>query len=90
MEQVAIFGAASGYIAALVLALYVNSRDVQRLYSHSSAIFFACPLLVYWISRVWLLARRGVVHEDPLVFAFRDKVTYVVVFLTGLVFLLAK
>jgi 4-hydroxybenzoate polyprenyltransferase/phosphoserine phosphatase len=78
LEQVASFGAASGYISVLVLALYVSSEEVVKLYANPTCIWLVCPLLLYWVSRIWLLARRGIVHDDPLVFALRDKVTYVV------------
>jgi 4-hydroxybenzoate polyprenyltransferase len=90
LEQVASFGAASGYISVLVLALYVSSQEVTRLYSNPMIIWLACPLLLYWVSRVWLLARRGIVHDDPLVFALRDRVTYVVATLGLLIFVAAK
>jgi 4-hydroxybenzoate polyprenyltransferase len=90
IEQVASFGAASGYISVLVLALYVSSHEVVQLYRNPAAIWLACPLLLYWISRIWLLARRGLVHDDPLVFALRDKVTYVVGGLGLIIFIGAK
>jgi 4-hydroxybenzoate polyprenyltransferase len=90
MEQVASFGTASGYIAVLVLALYVSGKEVIELYDSPSVIWMACPLLLYWISRVWLLARRGFVHDDPLVFALKDKVTYAVAAIGALIFLGAK
>ena len=90
MEQVASFGTASGYIAVLVLALYVSGKEVAELYASPTVIWMACPLLLYWISRIWLLARRGFVHDDPLVFALRDKVTYAVAAIGALIFLGAK
>jgi 4-hydroxybenzoate polyprenyltransferase/phosphoserine phosphatase len=90
LEQVAAFGAASGYISVLVLALYVSSNEIVRLYSNPRLIWLACPLLLYWVSRIWLLARRGVVHDDPLVFALRDKVTYIVAGLGLVIFVAAK
>jgi len=90
IEQVASFGTASGYIAVLVLALYVSSHEVAELYASPSVIWMACPLLLYWISRIWLLARRGLVHDDPLVFALQDKVTYAVAMLGAIIFIGAK
>ena len=90
MEQVASFGTASGYIAVLVLALYVSGKEVAALYANPTVIWMACPLLLYWISRIWLLARRGFVHDDPLVFALHDKVTYVVAAIGALIFFGAK
>lgn len=89
-EQIASFGSASGYIAVLVLMLYVSSNEVAILYKNPRMIWLGCPLLLYWISRVWLLARRGLVHDDPLVFAMRDIGTYVVGLLGLIIFIAAK
>jgi 4-hydroxybenzoate polyprenyltransferase len=89
-EQIASFGSASGYIAALVMALYVSSREIAILYAHPTVVWLACPLLLYWISRIWLLARRGLIHDDPVIFALGDRVTYVVCFLGALIFFGAK
>lgn len=66
------FGAASGYIAVLVFALYVNSPEVAELYSRPHVLWLACPILLYWISRVWIIAHRGEMHDDPIVFAVKD------------------
>ena len=90
LEQVSAFGSSSAYISVLVLALYVSSREISALYSTPEVVYLACPLLIYWVSRIWLLARRGLVHDDPLVFALRDKVTYVVAALGFLIFFAAK
>ncbi len=78
LDQVAQFGSASGYISVLVMALYVSSRDVTTLYAYPQFLWLICPLLLYWISRVWLLAHRGKLHDDPIVFAITDKVSYLV------------
>lgn len=78
LEQIAQFGSASGYISVLVLAFYVSGRDVVALYSHPQVLWLVCPLVLYWISRVWLIAHRGQLHDDPIVFAIRDRVSYVV------------
>lgn len=68
-------GVSGGYLAVLVLALYVNSEEVTATYNYPQAIWLVCPLLLYWISRVWIVAGRGRMHEDPLVFALKDRVT---------------
>lgn len=70
------FGVTSGYLSVLVLALYVNGKEVMTLYRHPQLIWLACPMLLFWISRVWFLANRGRLHEDPVVFAARDPVSY--------------
>ena len=67
--------------AVLVMALYVNSEDVLRLYRTPILLLLICPLLLFWISRVWLIAHRGQMHEDPIVFALKDPASYVVGFL---------
>ena len=66
-------GIASGYLAALVLALYVNSPDVLRLYRTPEAIWLLCGLMLYWISRVWMVTHRGDMHDEPIVFAITDR-----------------
>lgn len=74
-------GVAAGYIATLVLALYINSPAVLQLYTDGILIWLLCPLLLYWIGRIWLLATRGELHEDPVIFATRDPVSYLVALL---------
>jgi len=77
-EQLSASGVASGYLAVLVLALYITSKEVTVLYSHPERLWLLCPVMLYWVGRVWLLAHRGEVNEDPLVFALKDKVSYAV------------
>ena len=78
LELVTSLGTGSGFIAALVLALYVNSQQVVVLYAHPNVLLIVCPLLLYWISRVWLLAHRCELHEDPVLFAVKDVPSYVI------------
>lgn len=66
-------GVTSGYISVLILALYINSEAGKLLYRHIEFLWFLCILELFWISRVWLLAHRGRMHDDPLVFALRDR-----------------
>jgi 4-hydroxybenzoate polyprenyltransferase len=74
-------GLGSGLLAGLVLALYVNGTEIERLYPHPQMLWAVCPLFIYWIIRVWLIAHRGNMAEDPILFAFRDRVSYIVLFL---------
>jgi len=78
LEWLRTMGAASGYLAVLVLALYLNSDDVVKLYRNPIRLFLVCPLLLFWISRMWLLAYRGRIDEDPIVATARDPSSYVV------------
>jgi len=73
-----VFGAASGYLSILVFALYITSEQVVAVYRSPPMLWFAVPLLLYWLSRVWLLAHRGELDEDPMLFALRDPASYVV------------
>lgn len=88
-EIVSQLGTASGFISVLVLALYVNSDEITSLYHNPERLWFLCPVVLYWISRVWLLAHRNMLHEDPIVFAIYDKVSYISGLACGLVLYLA-
>jgi hypothetical protein len=63
-----------------VLALYINSPDIQALYQRPKVIWFLCVLMLYWISRIWIIAQRGYLNDDPVVYAFKDRMSL----LTGL------
>ena len=76
-------GTASGYLAVLVLALYVNSGEVTQHYQSRGLLWLTLPLLLYWISRVWMKAHRGLMHDDPLVFAATDWQSWLSVLLAG-------
>jgi 4-hydroxybenzoate polyprenyltransferase/phosphoserine phosphatase len=90
LEMVASLGATAGQISVLVLALYVQDGHTVAVYAQPTIIWLACPLLLYWVARVWMLAHRGQVHEDPVLFALRDRVSWCVAALTGAVFAVAK
>jgi len=65
----------SGYVSVLVMALYLNSPIVTNLYSNPRVLWGVCAVLLYWITRVVVLAHRGNMHDDPLVFAVNDRVS---------------
>lgn len=74
-ELLASLGGASGYISVLVLALYINDAVSASLYRSPEWMWASVPMLLFWLSRVWLLAHRGQMHDDPIVFALRDNVS---------------
>jgi 4-hydroxybenzoate polyprenyltransferase len=82
---VSAMGVASGYVSVLVLALYVSSQDVRRLYTHPAWLWMLCVLVLHWISRMWLLAWRGDVDDDPVVFAIFDPTSWAVAVLGAVV-----
>jgi 4-hydroxybenzoate polyprenyltransferase len=75
-EWLGSMGGASGYLAVLVLALYINSEQVMALYRRPLVLWLICPLLLFWISRMWLLAHRGRIDQDPIVATMRDPASY--------------
>jgi 4-hydroxybenzoate polyprenyltransferase len=81
-------GATSGYISILVLALYIDSQDVTSMYQNQRLMWLLCPLMMYWIGRIWLVASRGELTQDPVIYATKDRVSYLVFFL-GLLTVLA-
>ena len=90
LEAIQQFGVSSGYCASLVLAFYLNSEMVVNLYQTPQLIWLAVPLLLYWISRLWMLAHRGLMHEDPVLFAIKDRVSLFIGLLLLAIFALAR
>ena len=66
----------SGMLSVLILILYINSDDVQNLYSNSNILWGVCIVLVYWISRINILTTRHQIKIDPIFFALKDKMSY--------------
>lgn len=82
-------GAGAGVLSALVLAFYINSTKSAELYAHHRMLWLLLPVLLFWIGRVWLLARRGRMHDDPVVFALTDRVSLAVLVVFAAVIWLA-
>lgn len=78
LELVSSMGASAGYLSVLILALYIQDTHTSELYAAPQMIWLACPILLYWISRAWLIAHRGQMHDDPIVFAIKDRVSWAV------------
>lgn len=83
-------GVTSGYAATMVLALYLNSENIVKLYRTPEIIWAAVPLILLWISWMWLNAHRGLMHDDPIVFAIKDKVSILIGALFIATFMLAR
>lgn len=67
-------GVNAGFAAVLVLALYLNSDNVLRLYQTPELMWLTVPILLYWVGRMWMKAHRGQMDDDPLLYAVRDPV----------------
>lgn len=81
------FGTASAVAGTLVYCLYITGDEVLRLYGRPDLLWGGLPVLLYWLARVWLLANRGEVHEDPLLFALRDRASWAAAALMAVVLL---
>ena len=84
-----VLGVSSGYISTLVIALYLRSENVMSLYVQPLAIWLLSPILLFWVSWVWLKSSRGEMHDDPIVFAAKDKTSLSVAAVTAFVFVYA-
>jgi 4-hydroxybenzoate polyprenyltransferase len=82
------FGPTTGCLAVLVFALYINS-GLPGFYTNTALLWLTCPLMLYWISRLWFLAKRGELDDDPVVFALTDRTSLAVGVAVGLLLLFA-
>lgn len=83
-EIMSALGAASGFVSVLVLALYIHDPLTAERYRHPEWLWMIVPSILYWIGRVWIIAHRGQMNEDPVVFAVRDKVSYLILIFIAL------
>ena len=84
LNIVAALAAASGFNAVTIFSLYISSDTVRSLYRHPQVLWLMCPILMYWIGRMLLLAHRRLIDDDPIVFALRDKVSLMVLIAIGI------
>ena len=82
-------GGSAGYLSVLVIGLYINDLTFNPRYNTPQWLWIVCPLLLYWISRVWLFAHRGEMHDDPIVFAMKDRQSYLIALLTIIFYIMA-
>lgn len=90
LPQLSSIGSASGFVSILVIALYINSPDVKLLYPRPQFLWAICPMLIYWLTRCWLLVYRGQMNHDPVVYALKDKSSYFVIGVIALSWVIAK
>lgn len=79
------FGVMSAYASVLVLALYLNSHEIVMLYPSPKFVWGALTVMLFWVSWMWLKAHRGQMHDDPLVFAVKDRISLI----SGALFILS-
>lgn len=85
LNQLRSFGTASAFAAVMVFAIYISGSDVTVLYRHPQRLWLIVPLMILWLCRVWLLASRGNLNEDPLVFALTDRMSLLIGAAVGII-----
>jgi 4-hydroxybenzoate polyprenyltransferase/phosphoserine phosphatase len=89
LDQLRSFGTASAYAAVVIFAIYITGTDVTNLYHRHRMLWFTVPLMILWLNRVWLLASRGELNEDPVAFALTDLMSQLIGAAVLLIVLLA-
>jgi 4-hydroxybenzoate polyprenyltransferase len=90
MAPVRIIGISMGYMSVFILGQYINSPVVTKYYSNPKFIWLLFPLLMFWLGRLWILANRGEVNEDPLVFTVKDRTSQLIFATAAVILLLAN
>jgi 4-hydroxybenzoate polyprenyltransferase len=78
INQLRSFGTSSAFAAVVIFAIYISGPDVIKLYRKPELLWLIMPLMILWLCRVWLLASRGELHEDPVVFALTDRMSLLI------------
>ena len=81
-ELISALGIGSAFSAVVILSLYVHSQEILSLYRKPGPLLLLCPVVLYWLSRIWLRAHRGELHEDPVTLAIRDPLSYTLAAIT--------
>ncbi len=85
LDTIAALAAASGFNSVTVFALYLSSDAVQELYTYPQRLWPICFILTYWIARILILATRGRVDDDPILFALTDRASIILVVTVGVI-----
>ena len=81
-----IMGTVSGFLSVIVFSLYIDSSEVKLLYANPKLLGIISFLFLFWISRMWLVTTRGRMTDDPIIFALKDKSSYFIFLITGVIF----
>jgi 4-hydroxybenzoate polyprenyltransferase len=90
LQMIGAMGPASGFLAALVFTLYVEMGSHASAFAEPIVLWLAVPVLLYWVTRVWILTGRGQMQDDPVRFAIKDRVSWICGLVIGLVAVLAR
>jgi hypothetical protein len=83
-------GLTSAMLSILVLALYINSDAVSKLYQNPALMWLICPAILTWLLQMWLIAHRGKMHDDPIISMAKTPMTYIVLIVISIAIWFAK
>ncbi len=86
---VASLAAAASFNAVTIFALYISSENVRALYRHPQVLWLICPILMYWLGRLLMLAQRRLIDDDPIAFALKDQNSLLALTLVGIILAVA-
>jgi 4-hydroxybenzoate polyprenyltransferase len=89
LSVIAAIAASAGFNAVTVFALYISSDTAKQLYRHPHALWLVCPVMMYWIARALIVAHRRAMHDDPIVFALKDRNSLLAFGLIGVIMFVA-
>jgi 4-hydroxybenzoate polyprenyltransferase len=90
VEILGSLAASSAYLSVVLFALYINSPEVRLLYRQPQLLWPLCLVIIYWLSRMLLMANRGQLHDDPIVFATHDRASWIAGIAVLLILYVAK
>jgi 4-hydroxybenzoate polyprenyltransferase len=90
LSVIAALGVSSSILSVVVFALYISSSEVQAHYCSPKLLWLACPPILYWFGRIWILTNRGDIVEDPLLFSFKDRASYAAGACVAIIWLVAS
>ena len=75
LQVVMVLGGSAAIASVLIFGLFLSSPEVASRYRFPEAMTVTALMLLYWISRLWLVTARGRMTSDPIVFSLTDRVS---------------
>jgi 4-hydroxybenzoate polyprenyltransferase/phosphoserine phosphatase len=73
-------GVGAAMCAVVVFGLFISAPDTAGRYATPSLLWLVAVGLVYWLARVWIKTCRGEMHDDPVIYAIKDRGSRITVF----------
>jgi 4-hydroxybenzoate polyprenyltransferase len=84
------FGIGAGLVSIVIMLLYMTNEAAPSGFYHQIGWLYVIPgVVTLWLMRIWLLSNRMELHDDPVVFALRDRVSLLCGVIAAIAFYLA-